>query len=364
MARDKSLPERVHCKGGRYYLVVAAGKKRIWHSLSRIKDGLPALYTSLAAKLAELQAADVRDDRIAALISIWQQEVGCLKAPKTQANENSRLRTIAEAFAEFRAGEIDAPTISEFLVPFKGMPRTHNQYRALLRELMRFAIEKGMRRDNPVAGVIRTVTEPPRTRYITDSEMRRIKVGGIYGDDGKLTRSGLMLAALIDMAYLTGQDIGMLLKLRWSRDPDDPSIPFVGDDGIFFRRAKTAKTTGSAVTIGWTPKLLEVLERLKALRAQRLLKTRASQRVVTEYVFTRQDGLAFTYSGAQTAWKRAVKRAGVKSVMFRDLRAKALTDKDRNEGIRAANAMGQHSTESQTADYIRLRAGRRAKANG
>lgn len=358
MPRDKALPTRVHIKGGRYYLVTADGKKRIWHSLSRVSEGLPALYTALAARLA----ADVADDRMPALISLWQREVGITHKPKTQRNDNSRLRYIAERFAEFRAGQVDAPAIAEFLKPWRSKARTHNQYRSLIRELMRFAIEKGMRTVNPVIDVIKTVTEKPRTRYVTDSELRRIKVGGIYGKDGKRTRSGLMLAALIDMAYLTGQDIGMLLELRWSRDPDAPAAPHITDGGIFFRRAKVIDRTGAAVTIEWTPRLLDVVERLRRLRAERMLKKRAEQRVVSEYVFTRQDGLQFTYSGASTAWKRAVKRAGVPGVMFRDLRAKALTDKERREGMAAARDMGQHSTDSQTADYVRLRSGRSTTA--
>ncbi len=38
-----------------------------------------------------------------------------------------------------------------------------------------------------------------------------------------------------------------------------------------------------------------------------------------------------------------------------DLRAKALTDKEEVQGMQAARRMGAHSTESQTADYVRHR---------
>lgn len=125
---------------------------------------------------------------------------------------------------------------------------------------------------------------------------------------------------------------------------------------MFFRCAK------AAVAIGWTAELLAVVERLRAIRAERMLKKRASQRVVTEYVFTRQDGLPFTYSGASTAWKREVKRAGVPAVMFRDLRAKAITDKEAREGMTAARDMAAHSTDSQTADYVRRKSSRKTGA--
>lgn len=296
-----------------------------------------------------------------AVIAAWERDVMSRHSAKTQENEIGRGKRIAEAFAEFRAGQVTAPDIAEFLQPLRSMVRTHNLYRSQLRELMRYSIERGWRTENPVDH-IRTFTERPRTRYITDSEMRRIKVAGIYGKDGKRTRSGLMLAALFDMSYLTWQDISMLLALRWSRDSEAPDAPFKGEDGLFFRRSKVAATTGAAVTIEWTPRLSEVVDRLRRLRAERLLARRASQRTVTELVLTRQDGLQLSYSGAATAWKRAVKRAGIPGVMFRDIRAKALTDKEARDGMSSARDMAAHSTDSQTAAYVRRKSFRRTTA--
>lgn len=104
-------------------------------------------------------------------------------------------------------------------------------YRAQIGELMRYAISRGMRAPgtNPVTDIVRTLKTPPRGRYITDSELRRIKVAGMYGDDGKRTRSGPMLCALVDMAYLTGQRIGDLLQMEWAD---------MGRDGVSFQTAK------------------------------------------------------------------------------------------------------------------------------
>ena len=44
---------------------------------------------------------------------------------------------------------------------------------------------------------------------------------------------------------------------------------------------------------------------------------------------------------------------------FNDLRAKALTDKEAAEGMQQARHMGAHSTEAQTADYVRHRKAQR-----
>lgn len=369
--KKSGLPERVFLKGSRYYLVKAEGKKRIWIGLTKAREGLPALYSALSDQLAKGMTSDM----IPALIADWKRDVGPKFAAKTMETYTSRLNRIADQFADFRVTDVESPDVAEFLRDFRHQARTHNQYRGLIQELMRYSIERGMRKDNPVTDIIKTMSEKPRTRYITDSELRRIKVGAIYPSwrggrrpetaaerRAQRNPSGRMICCLVDMAYLTGQDIGMLLQLRWTRDPDSPDVPFIGDQGLFFRRAKVLHSTGAAVTIEWTPKLLAVVDRLKAIRAERMLKKRASQRIVTEYVFTRQDGLPFTYSGASTAWKRAVKRAGVPAVMFRDIRAKAITDKEERDGMMAARNMAAHSTDSQTADYVRRKSSRRTGA--
>ena len=346
------LPRGVFPKGRRYYLVTADGKRRIWHKLSRIEDGLPALYTALAAKKAELSRPDQGIDRMPALVAAWEREVMPAHAEKTQTDDKARGMMIAASLVEFTPAELDTPACSTFLQQFKGKPRTFNAYRAQLRELMRFAEEKGLRLPgtNPLQA-IRTMRTPPRDRYITDSELRRIKVAAMRDgrrndpNDGETTRSGPMLCALIDMAYLTGQAIGDLLRLEWRQ---------IGAHGIQFARGKVSKTTKAKVTIEWTTKLEDVVRRLKDLRKDR--------RAFGSRVFVRQDGQPYTYWGASSAWQRARERAGVLDCTFHDLKAKALTDKARRDGMGAAQAMGQHSTEAQTADYVRLRQGRNTGA--
>ena len=329
MAR-RELPPRVYAKSGRYWHVRAEGPKRIWSKLSLVAEGLPALYRALA----DMQAQDLVQDLMPALVADWMRDVSAQRSAKTQADDKYRSKLIAESFKDFRASHVRPPDVVGFLKPLRAMPRTHNAYRADLRELMRYAEERGFREPgtNPVDS-IRTMTVRARARYITDSELRRIKVAALIGADGKRTRSGATICALIDMAYLTGQRISDLLALEWSQ---------VGRDGIAFAPAKVANTTGARVLIEWTPRLREVVARLKALKRQNL-----------RFMFTTQDAGPYTYWGASTAWRRAVKRAQVLDCHFHDLRAKALTDKDRAEGMGAARTMGGHSTESQTADYVR-----------
>lgn len=333
------LPPRVYLKDGSYWHVASIGKVRKWMKLCREREGLPAMYLALA----KLTADKGLDDMVPKLVADWQAAVGIKRAPKTREDDAFRCREVSEAFAEYRAGDVAPPDVAEFLADYRDRPRTHNAYRSLLRELMRFAEEKGFRPSgsNPTASV-KPMKMEARNRYLTDSEVRRIKFAASMGKDGQRTRSGPMICALIDLAYLTGQRIGDLLELEWTA---------MGRDGITFKPSKLKGSTKVSVLIEWTPRLREVVERLKGFKRQNI-----------KFVITTQDGQPYKYHGAGIAWTRATERAGVTDAHFHDLRAKALTDKDRAEGMDAARTMGGHSTENQTADYVRHKTAKRTSA--
>lgn len=358
--KDQALPPRVFPHGRWYRIAVARGSRREWTNLSRIADGLPALWRAY-------RAFDADPDLylMPALIADWQDRVLIHKAPKTRQDVDRMLWHVGEAFAEFRPDEPSPPDCVQFLSQWDARPRSFNKYRALLRELFRFAIETGHRPvgTNPVDGVIRTKAERPRQRCPSTSEIRRVKLGCLYGESGGRvsrrvrTRSGLTMCALIELAYLTGQDVGRLVTLREDRS-EDPNEPFLVAEGISFRRSKT----GGRVVIQWTPRLQAAVAALRRLKAERMLRRRAEQRVETPYLLTLQTGHPMTYEAAANAWQRGIKRAGVAHFMLRDIRARALTDKDARDGRQAANAMGTHTTEGQTADYIRHKTPRKTTA--
>lgn len=337
-----NLPPCVHVKHNAYYLV----KLNKWTRLCPVQDGLAGVYKALAA----INSTEVQDDRMPAVIAAWQAEIGAAHSKKRRDNETYLLRDIGNAFADFTAAQVKPSRVIEFLKPFRKMPRTHKEYRAMLRELMRFAETRDYR--DPGSNPVDSVPNVPikkRTRYISDSELQRIKIGATYSKPHPtkgyttMNRSGEMLCALIDIAYLTGQRFGDLLTLKWNQ---------VTDKGILFEPGKVGHSTGVRVLIEWTPVLLAVVERLRALKRAH----------ITAFMVTRLNGQPFTYSGASTAWKRAVKRAGVADCHFNDIRAKALTDVDDARGIGQAQRMGGHSTQAQTADYIHHKTARKTGA--
>jgi len=150
-----------------------------------------------------------------------------------------------------------------------------------------------------------------------------------------------------------GQRIGDLLALNWLN---------VSDDGIMFHPAKTVNSSGVRLLIEMTADLKATLESAKAGKVKAIGP-----------VICTQAGGRFTYSGAQTAWKRACQRARQRyekrcvesgetpdprhllGMHFHDLRAKALTDKRRQEGAAAAQALAGHTTPEMTAHYTKAR---------
>lgn len=345
-------------KGRWYYLVTAEGTKRIWTKLTLIRDGIPELYR----KLADLKAQVVAPDRVPMLAQLWLKEA-CSDHADTR-NDEWAVKEISNALAEFRAREVTTPACIQFLKRWKDkkQARTFNLMRHALLDMMRFAEGKECGGvpfrepgTNPVASIKRMSTTA-RDRYPTDSEVRRLKFHAIVGRDGCRTRSGPYVAAAIDLAYLTGQRIGDLLDLRWSKraamdEAGEVVAPYISDEGLYFKPSKTEKTTGAKVLITWTPRLKAVIARIEASGRRNL-----------RYVLTNQSAQQLLYDTFSTAWWRTCDRAGIKGLHFHDLKAKALTDTEETHGMRAAQTKGAHSTEKQTSDYVRRRKAQKSEA--
>lgn len=351
MKKDRALPERVFEHGRWYRIAVANGQRREWHRLSPISEGLPALWRAYGT----FTGADAGQYLMPALIADWEDEVLVGKSESYKTYAKHCFKAISADFAEFRPDEVGVKACDEFLSAWAHKPRSFNGYRSLLSSLFKFAMRKELRPlgTNPI-DVIPMLEEKPRERCPSTSEIRRVKIGCLYGESGgrvsrrMRTRTGLTMAAFIEIAYLTGQDIGRLLQLRENAS-DDPNEPYPTDVGLSFRRSKT----GGRVVIEWTPRLRAAVAALRRIKAERKLRKRLAERVEHDYLFTGQDGYPLTYEGFSNAWQRGLKRSGAKHFMARDIRARALTDKDIKEGRKESRKMSTHTTEGQLADYLR-----------
>jgi integrase len=333
---------------GRYFRIVCVGSAKKWVPLSRVDEGRPALLRAMA----ELEdRPPPAADSIPELIKSWERDE-LLRLTSAQSQRMARLYNarIGHQLADFDAAGVTVPAVVDMLSHYRHQPRTYNAMRGQLRELMRYAELRGWRPpgSNPTQAV-RTMALPARHRYITDSELRRIKLGAWWGAGRVATQSGPMMCGLIDLLYLTGQAIGDVLRL----DESD-----VAGSLLLFRRAKVAHSTGAAVRIRVSPALRDAIDRLLAHKhgvIERIRRRTGAEPISPALIITR-DGQRAGQSGISSAWDRACERAGVLDAHIHDIKAKAITDTERRLGMRAARVQAQHSTEQQTASYVRSRA--------
>lgn len=111
---------------------------------------------------------------------------------------------------------------------------------------------------------------------------------------------------LMDLAYITGQRQGDLLKIKYSD---------LLADGVFFEQSKT----GEKIIVEWSDALYRVIERAKKEFPQ------------SQYLVSNSDGQKYSSSGVQTAWQRLIVSCLNKGILherftFRDIRAKARSD--------------------------------------
>lgn len=321
MSRD--LPKRVYLKHGAYYFVTTANK---WVRLCAEKDGLPAMYRALAA----LTDAEATSDRMSAVISRWLEEKKAEWSDKT-AKDNERIAAImSKRWAEFRPGDITTPLCNQYLKDYAKTPRTYNLHRTILRQVLSFAALDGLRQGyNPIDDVPRK-SLGGRKRTVTDDEIKAVKKAAMQA-----TRNGEALVQMIDLALLTGQRIGDLLKLRWQD---------VTKEGVLVEQSKT----GERLLIQWTPALRAALKACE--RGDRI-----------GHVLKTQSGKGYQYAGIRSAWVRACERAGVQDLNIHDLRGRAGVDKTQAEGLESAKALLGHRSIKMTEHYVDGKTARKVK---
>lgn len=143
----------------------------------------------------------------------------------------------------------------------------------------------------------------------------------------------------MDLAYLGGQRVSDTLKM----DERDVRGGF-----LHVHQAKT----GTKRRIEVVGQLAAVLGRIKERKAG--YTVRATKLIIGE------DGQPLTYTMLYNAFRSARAKAGIEAndFQFRDLRAKAGTDKADSSGdIRQAQAQLGHTTVTMTEHYVRQRRG-------
>jgi integrase len=203
-----------------------------------------------------------------------------------------------------------------------------NREKALFSHIWNKAREWGLTdRPNPCAG-IKGFKELGRDIYVEDDTFKSV-----------LDAADAPLRDALDLAYLTGQRPADVLKLD-ERD--------IKDGALWIKQNKT----GAMLRIELTGELSAVIERIKERKAS--FKVRVTKLIVNE------AGQALGKDALRSRFDKARSAAKVEKSKFqyRDLRAKAGTDKESSGGMAAAKDQLGHASENMTRQYVRHRMGK------
>lgn len=293
-------------KHGRYYYVVG-GK---WHALS--KD-----YAEALAQYAQRTASTGAG--MAALVDRFLIEVAPRRSPKTQKEYRRLGEKLKTVFADFRPEQVKPHHVAAVIDhEAKTAPVQANRLRQLLSVVFAHAVRWGVVDFNPCRDVT-GISVKKRDRYITDEEFAKVKAA-----------AGDSIACIMDFCYLTAQRISDVLKVRLSD---------ITEDGVYFEQGKT----GKKLRVEITPDLAEVIGRAKGLH----------NKVRGMTLFHGRGGKQYGYFGISSMFRRACKKAGVENFHIHDLRAKGLTDADRQG--HNSQRLGGHSNRATTEHYIKRR---------
>jgi len=304
----------------------------------RVEIPLGSNYGLAVKKWAELEGGRVEVARQVITFRLvseaYRREVMTFKAERTQQDNAKELGKLLQFFDDPPGplDEIKPLNVREYLTwrtkDGKGMVRA-NREKALLSHIWNFARDRGFTDlPNPCAG-IKGFKETGRDAYIEDDQYAAISAA-----------ADSVLRDAMDLAYLTGQRPADVLALT---EMD------VREGSINIRQAKTS----AKVRIAVEGELAALLERLRARKA--------GHKVHSTRLIVNQHGRPMSVAAMSRRWAKACAAAGVDGLQFRDLRAKAATDKAESSGdIRQAQRQLGHSTVTMTEHYTRQRRGQKS----
>jgi len=322
------LPRRVYEKHGAYYFVTPAAK---WIKLCRVDDGLPAMFRALA----RLTDQEAHSGRMPAVIARWVESKRSEWSDGHAEDQDRIAKYMGTRFADFLPSDVTTPVCAEYLKKLASKPRTHNQHRTMLRQVLAFAAIEGLREGhNPVDNIPAKKLEQ-RIRIVTDDEVKAMKAAALLQ-----TRNAEALVRMIDLAMITGQRIGDLIRIRW-QDVTDAGIVVVQGKGQGRVR----------LLIEWSPALRVAVEACAkgTEKIGHLLKT--------------QSGHGYRYAGIRSAWDRAAERAGIEDLHIHDLRGRSGVDalEAAGQDIKAAQKLLGHTSEAMTRQYVEGKFAKRVK---
>lgn len=266
----------------------------------------------------------------------YMVEVAALKADRTLADNQKEVAKLLAFFNDppCPLDSIEPVSVRQYMTwrtkGGQGFVRA-NREKALLSHIWNFARDKGYTAlPNPCAG-IKGFKEAGRDVYIEDDQFQ-----AVWKHADQTVRDAM------DLAYLLGQRPCDVLGIT---EMD------VRDGFVHVQQSKTKKGASRG-------KLrIEVSTELQAL-LERISERKRDHKVHNTRLVVSEKGRSMSVAAMSRRWKKACEAAKVTGIQFRDLRAKAGTDKTESAGdIRQAQAQLGHSSVLMTEHYVRKRRG-------
>lgn len=299
----------VYLKHGAYWLV----KKGVWTRIGATLDEALAEYAR--------RVTVAKEGKFPAMLETMLQHH--LKTAGLAQSTKEQYRLAGEVLKrKFKAfdhpNQVKGKHVAKIKVDGTATPNMTNRIVSLLRTLFNYWVESQLADSNPCIGVKRH-QEAKRTRRITMTEWE-----AIYG------HAGPRLRVIMKVAYLTGQRIGDVLKIRRSQ---------MTNDGIEFKQQKT----GAKLLVRWSDDLRCAVGEAFELQGG----------VPALTLFLGRKGKAPDYRSVLLQWHTACHAAGVEDAKPNDQRAQSASDTKR-QGKNATALLG-HTNEAMTHRYLRDR---------
>ncbi|MBI5918663.1 MAG: tyrosine-type recombinase/integrase [Nitrosomonadales bacterium] len=337
---NTNLPPRMRARakaGGRLWYYYDAGGK------PRREIPLGSDYTEAVRRWAALEQNKTEAAQqlitLKAVADRYLREIIPTKAARTQKDNITELAQLLKFFN-------DPPAPLEAIKPLhvrqyldwrgKEAKTRANREKALLSHIWNKAREWGLTDlPNPCAGV-KGFRETGRDIYIEDEVMEAV-----------WQAAEQPLRDSIDLAYLTGQRPADTLSM---------SLLDISDGALHVQQGKT----GQKLRIAIEGELAELIERIR--------DGKRGCRVHSLRLVCSNSGVPLSPRALRSGFDRARERAAIntpslaeaiRAFQFRDLRAKAGTDKADSEDIRAAQLQLGHKNITMTEHYVRARRGQK-----
>lgn len=254
------------------------------------------------------------------------------KAPRTIADNRKEIAKLLEFFDDPPAplDAIKPVNVRQYMTwrTKGGAAIRANRDKSLLSAMWNFARDRGYtEKPNPCKGILGN-EESGREVYIEQDQF-----------DAIWNAADATLQDAMDLAYLTGQRPADVCRM---------AVTDVRDGFLSVRQGKT----GKRLRIEVSPDLRAVLDRIGARKAAH--KVYSTRLVVNEW------GRPVGVHAVSNRFAEAREKAKVVGVEFRDIRAKAGTDKTESAGdIRQAQAQLGHKSVTTTEGYVRNRRGQK-----